>query len=274
MGDRGPVELTGHPLAHPEPPAAARCPHVIRHPVMVQRWETLTFLHWPLPAAAVQARLPAGLRVQTWGGTAWVGLVPFFMRVALPGTPSVPWLSRFCETNVRTYVSDAAGRSGIWFFSLDAARLGAVLAARAGYRLPYFWSRMRLHQPAGGAELSVEYRCVRRGGPAGSGPRSRVRVRVGPAYRTADLGDLDHFLTARWTLFSRIGGRLWFAHAEHPPWPLRRAEVELVDDELVVAAGLPRPAGPVLVHFADGVDVRIGRPHPPRGRRPASPPLG
>ena len=32
-------------------------------------------------------------------------------------------------------------RAGIWFFSLDAARLGAVVTARATYRIPYFWSR-------------------------------------------------------------------------------------------------------------------------------------
>src|SRR4051794_21708708 len=57
-----------------------------------------------------------------------------------PGLPAVPWLSRFGEVYVRTYVHDRHGRSGIWFFSLDAVRLPAVLAARAGYWLPYFWS--------------------------------------------------------------------------------------------------------------------------------------
>ncbi len=40
--------------------------------------------------------------------------------------------------NVPTYVHDGRGRSGIWLLSLDAARLPAVLAARAAYWLPYF----------------------------------------------------------------------------------------------------------------------------------------
>ena len=83
---------------------------------------------------------PTGLTVETLDGGAWVGLVPFFLRVGLPGVPSVPWLSRFAETNVRTYVRSADGARGIWFFSLDAARLGAVVVARSTYRLPYFWS--------------------------------------------------------------------------------------------------------------------------------------
>jgi len=31
--------------------------------------------------------------------------------------------SGFCETNVRAYVRACDGRTGIWFVSLDAARL-------------------------------------------------------------------------------------------------------------------------------------------------------
>ncbi len=60
------------------------------------------------------------------------------MHVAAASGSQMPWVSRFCETNVRTYVRDSHGRAGIWFFSLDAARLGAVAAAvaRAAYHLP------------------------------------------------------------------------------------------------------------------------------------------
>ncbi len=112
---------------------------------MRQRWERLTFLHWPFEPGDVQRLLPAGLTAETFDGAAWVGLVPFFMRVATPDGRRVPWVSNFCETNVRTYVRDGEGRSGIWFFSLDAARLGAVVIARTTpYRLPYFWASMRL----------------------------------------------------------------------------------------------------------------------------------
>ena len=111
---------------------------------MVQHWEELTFVHWRYPADVVQKALPAGLEVETFDGSAWIGLVPFAMRVRLPGSPSVPWVSEFPETNVRTYVRGPDGERGIWFFSLDAARLGAVVTARTTYRLPYFWSRMRV----------------------------------------------------------------------------------------------------------------------------------
>ena len=233
---------------------AAACPFTVRRAVMLHRWETLTFLHWSFDPASVQRLLPDGLTVETADDRAWVGLVPFFMRVALPHTRSVPWVSEFCETNVRTYVHDDAGRSGIWFFSLDAARLGAVLAARASYRLPYFWSKMALVYD----DAHVDYTCHRRWpGPQAS---CHVALDIGAPYLPDELSALDHFLTARWLLFSRSAHHARYARAQHAPWPLQRATVSALDDTLLVAAGLPTPTGVPLVHYSPGVDVRIGRP--------------
>lgn len=231
------------------------CPFTIDRPVMRQRWERLTFLHWRFDPAAVQRLLPDSLEVDTFDGSAWVGLVPFFMHVATAGGTRVPWVSNFCETNVRTYVRDRDGRAGIWFLSLDAARLGAVAVARSTYRLPYFWSSMRL----AGGHGEVSYTCRRRW-PGPRGAASRVTVRVGEPYGAAELADLDHFLTARWILFSVHGSRHRFARACHQPWPLHRAEALDLDDQLVPAAGLPAPRGEPLVHYSPGVDVRIGLP--------------
>src|SRR5215469_307635 len=231
------------------------CPFTVDQPVMRQRWEQLTFLHWPFDPEVVQRLLPDSLRPDVFGGAAWVGLVPFFMRVSTAGGTRLPWVSSFCETNVRTYVRDRDGRTGIWFLSLDAARLGAVGVARATYRLPYFWSSMRLASRGG----ETGYAC-RRLWPGPRGVVSRVRVAAGEPYRPAELGDLDHFLTARWILFSVHGARHRFARACHPPWPLHRAEVRVLDDRLVPAAGLPPPPGEPLVHYSPGVEVSIGRP--------------
>src|SRR5581483_6572537 len=109
---------------------------------MRQRWESLTFVHWRYPADLLQRMVPPGLTVEQHESSAWVGLVPFRMHVSLPRLPAPPWAGRFAETNVRTYVRDVQGRSGVWFFSLDASRLGAVLTARSLFHLPYFWSAM------------------------------------------------------------------------------------------------------------------------------------
>jgi uncharacterized protein YqjF (DUF2071 family) len=168
----------------------------------------------------------------------------------------VPWASHFCETNVRTYVRDHEGRSGIWFFSLDAARLGAVLTARATFRLPYFWSRMRIDD----RDNEIAYTCRRRW-PDPQSATSGAHVRIGSPFAAAELDERDHFLTARWVLFSSAGSRKRFARACHRPWPLHRAELITVDDRLITMAGLPSTQGQQpIVHYSPGVDVRIGRP--------------
>ena len=105
-------------------------PEPIERPVMLQRWDDLTFLHWPYAPETVAQLLPPGLQVDTIDGAAWVGVVPFRLTIRAPGMPAVPWAGRFAEVNVRTYVRGPDGRRGIWFLSLDAARLGGVLLAR------------------------------------------------------------------------------------------------------------------------------------------------
>lgn len=174
-------------------------------------------------------------------------------------------MSEFAETNVRTYVRSAAGQSGIWFSSLDAARLGAVLVARATYRLPNFWSRMRLEHTG----RSIRYEC-RRSWPGPAGARSRAHIQIGERYEPETLGELDHFLTARWALFTAPrSGAPPCPGAFHEPWPLCRAEVVSVDDELVRAVGLPPPSGAPLGPFSSSVKVRIGWPE--RAVLPARP---
>lgn len=233
----------------PPPPRVAR-------PVMYHQWNWITFLHWRYPPAMVQALLPSGLTAETSGGAAWIGLTPFLMEgVRGPGLPALPWLSRFGEINVRTYVHDDRGRSGIWFLSLDAGLLPAVLAARAGYWLPYFWSDISVQ--AAGERIS--YRCRRRW-PAG-GARCEVQVQMGPPLAEAERDGLAHFLTARYRLFTVIAGKLAAAEAEHRDWPLHRATVLHLDQDLLQRAGLPAPAGDPLAHASPGVAVRIGLWH-------------
>jgi uncharacterized protein len=238
----------------PPAPDPAVCPWVVERAAMDNRWSTLTFLHWAYEPAVVQRLLPSDLEVDARDGVAWVGLVPFRMDVSLPGRSSVPWAGRFPETNVRTYVRDASGGTGVWFFSLDASRLGVVAVGRAAYRVPYCWSRMRVE--VDGAR--VTYTC-RRHLPGPRGATSHVEVDVGAPFRPDELGALDHWLTARWVVFG--AGRVRrCATAWHEPWPLRRAELVRCDDRLVAATGLPQPEGEPLLHHADTVAVRIGHP--------------
>jgi uncharacterized protein len=223
-------------------------------------WDDLTFLHWSYEPEVVQRLLPEGLTVETFDGRAWVGLVPFRLRVTPPRTRPIPWLGVFPETNVRTYAVGPNGEAGVWFFSLDAARLLAVLGARLTYGLPYMWSRMRIERD--GDRITYETRRrwgSARGRPAH--PSSRVTVKLGDPFAAGGLTDLDHWLTARWAMwFPLLGRRLVWSRAQHPIWPFRRVEVVELDDQLVTASGLPVPDGPPIAHWSPSVEVRIGRP--------------
>lgn len=225
----------------------------IRTAMMIQQWRQLTFLHWRYPEDVVRRLLPAGLTPHTIDGEVWVGLIPFLMcEVRPPWLPELPWLSRFPETNLRTYVKGPDGGTGIWFFSLDAARLPAVAVARAGLNLPYRWARMSLH---GHGDVTT-YEGVRRYEPRGAA--YRIRVRSGAEH--PQPGPLDHFLTMRHRLYTVKMGRLVSVDVWHPPWRLQQAEVLELRQDLTAAAGLPGPQGPPLVHYTPGVRTRIGLP--------------
>ena len=81
---------------------------------------------------------------------------------------------------------------------------------------------------------------------------------VGRRFDDGDLTALDHFLTARFRLYSVLAGRLVAADADHPPWPLFRAALPDLRQDLVQAGGLPAPDGEPLLHASPGVRVRIG----------------
>jgi uncharacterized protein YqjF (DUF2071 family) len=226
----------------------------VSRPMACQRWQSLTFLHWPYDPADVQRLVPDGLVVDTFDGAAWVGLTPFLLAdLRPPLLPAIPGWSTFPETNVRTYVRDERGVDGLWFLSLDVGRLAMAVGGRAAVWIPYHWAEMSVVEGT-----TVSYTSRRRT-PGGHRPGHRITVRPGHALpdRRPELVD---FLTGRWRAFSRIAGRLVTTPVEHQPWPLTEADVEALEEDLLAAAGLAPPPGEPLAHFSPGVDVRLGLP--------------
>ena len=251
---------TGGPID----PIQATTTHPVARPLLTMRWELLSYVHWALDPATVQAVLPPGLTVDTFEGRAYVGLVPFRMggiRVHPPGrsTSAVPLPQGTSpETNVRTYVVGPDGGRGVHFDSLDVTRLAPTLVAQGGYRLPYAWSRMAL----GVRGDRRAYRSARRW-PAPRGAASHLEVAVGPRLADDEVTALDRFLTARWSLYAVTGrGTVLRAHVDHEPWPLHAAEVVHLRDELVAAAGYGplTSRSPDHVRAAEAVTVRVGAP--------------
>ncbi|HJV09334.1 MAG TPA: DUF2071 domain-containing protein [Acidimicrobiales bacterium] len=223
----------------------------VERPVTYQRWGSITFLHWRFDPAVLQPRLPEGFTPDTYDGSAWVSMTPFVMTFRVAGLPHVPGMTRFPETNVRTYVRGPDGRDGIWFFSLEAACLPLVLGARALYRVPYRWADMEVDEQG----PTVRYRSRRRRGPAAG---HDITIRPGAP---CEGSDLDHWLSGRWRGWTHIAGRSCTVAAEHPPWALWDATVVDLDESLLAANGLVRPSEPPLVRYSPGTDARLGIPH-------------
>lgn len=225
------------------------------------RWRLLTYVHWAVEADVVQAALPPGLTVDTFDGAAWIGLIPFSMRdVRPPGVPPIPYIGDFPETNVRSYTITPDGRRGVYFHSLEASRLAAVVVARRLFGLPYQWASMSLRTTPG----RIRYGSRRRWREH-AGSSTDIAVRVGRRLAADEVTSLDDFLTARWAFQNgATGEQPTIATAAHHQWPLHEATLEHLDDDLVAAAGFSGVARrpPDHVRFAPGVDVRAGFPRP------------
>lgn len=217
---------------------------------MGQTWRDLLFAHWPVPADAMRPLVPQRLRIETYGGDAWLGVTPFLVTgMRVRGTIPIPGLSEFVELNVRTYVTDGE-KPGIWFFSLDASSRAAVAAARRVYRLPYRRARAHLRRAAG----EVLFSSTRT--EPGSFPRTlRTRYQAERAPFVADAGTLEHFLTERYCHYAEHEGRVFRADIHHAPWQLREAQVTIHENSMP-----PPPlavSGKPLTHVSDRQDTLI-----------------
>lgn len=223
--------------------------------VMSQSWLDLLFAHWPVEPEHLRPVIPPGLELETFEGKAWIGVVPFRMKNVSPRfVPPLPWLSAFPELNVRTYVTDGK-KSGVWFFSLDAANPVAVRAARVGFHLPYYDANMSLQE----RDNWIYYRSQRthsHAHPARLNGRYRPR---GPIYYSQP-GSLENWLSERYCLYASNGlgpdATLWRGEIQHAPWPLQPAQAEFSLNTMTLPIGLELKGEPLL-HFVRRIDVVV-----------------
>lgn len=218
-------------------------------------WSNLLFVHWRVPPEMLRPLIPDQLTIDTFDGSAWLGLVPFEMTdTSFRRVPPLPGLNRFYECNLRTYVRHRDD-AGIWFFSLDAARLLPVLGGRWLWSLNYVHARFRVSRDG----ERTNYRLTRRRwGPWPDGSTSIVWTRGDPLPRT-ESGSLEFFLTERYLLFTRRRGRIMRGRVVHDPWPLRSAQLNSLDDSLLKAARIDlgdRSHTPDHIMMSDSIVVQ------------------
>lgn len=222
---------------------------------MLQSWRDLVFMHFPADPDSIQRTLPPGLQVDTWPDAdghpvAWIGLVCFSMEnIRYPGLPAMPWLSAFPETNVRTYVHHRGGRPGVWFYSLDAARMIGCEIGRTRFGLNYVHAWMRHER----RDLRVETEIRRIEQPHASLELNAVVE--GTPQATAP-GSFEFWLAERYLLYANLRGSLVEGQVAHKPYELSPARVERLETDLLEANGLR--FGPLShVAYSPGVDVEV-----------------
>jgi uncharacterized protein YqjF (DUF2071 family) len=169
--------------------------------------------------------------------------------------PAVRGLSSFPELNLRTYVVDAAGRPGVWFYSLDTPKRLPNWIARTFFHLNYRLARMQLSSDKG----RILYRSELWMGKDWDAPQNYEWTRTGESF-LAEPGSLVFFLIERYRLFAYDvkGAQLLTGRVHHEPYPLNEVKIDLYSKRLFSLNGLFEPEGsPHSVLASSGVDVRI-----------------
>lgn len=220
---------------------------------MTQKWHDLLFAHWPIAMEALRPITPSTLKIDTYDGQAWIGVVPFHMTEVRPrGIPALPWFSAFPELNVRTYVT-VQDKPGVFFYSLDAGNAAAVWLARRFFYLPYFCARISWHWA--GDRFQYCSRRVHQGAPS-----AEFRGEYWPIGRpfVAPYGRLDHWLTERYCLYAVDSQcRLYRGEIHHLPWRLQQAAANIQINTMPEPEGIVVPSTPPLLHFAGFQKVLI-----------------
>lgn len=223
-----------------------------------QRWNDLLFAHWPVAASAIGPLLPDGLVVDTFQGSAWLGIVPFWLdRLKVRGMPRVPIFRSLPDLNLRTYVREEhTGARGVFCFSMDAGSLLAVAAARTLYHLPYYWAEMRLERRS---PREFAFHSQRRFAKQPVIFRARYRG-LGPSYKQLESrgGTIEYFFTERDCLFARNrDGEPIRASIHQVAGPLEDAEAEIEQNTLAETIGLKLPDREPVLHYARRLAVYV-----------------
>ena len=221
-------------------------------PLMHQTWGKLLFMHWRIDERELRPLIPEQLEIDTFDGTAWIGIVPFTMwdiRALPPFMPALPGFSSAHELNVRTYVH-YDGVPGVWFFSLDCNSPAAVLAARTFYHLPYYNAEIEMEQK----DDTIAYLLRRTDNPS---TQFQASWNIGETVPFSHPESLEFFLTERYCLYSSQDGHLYRARIFHQPWPLQKATMNSYESTMIEALRVKAFAAEPVLQYAEEIDVEI-----------------
>lgn len=221
-----------------------------RKHTLSQEWRELTFMHWEVDIVKLQAHLPAGLEVDTYGGKAYVGIVPFIMENVRPTWFfSTPFISTFPEFNIRTYVTKD-GIPGVYFLTLEAKSMVTCIYAPKAYGLPYRYAKAKVRKDGN----NIQWNSSRKDGKLNLIGNTEITGEQ----TQAKPGTLEEFLFERYSLYTNKNGKVMRGYTHHKKWDFQDAKVTVTENSLTKSfdLGIKNLLEPDFVHFSPGVRVR------------------
>ena len=230
-------------------------------PLFLADWLRPVFIHYQVPAAALQRDVPFELDLRD--GNAYVSLVAFTMRRMRPfrGGHLTEWFLKPIANNdflnVRTYVRHR-GEPGIYFLTEWMNNPISVHLGPITFGLPYRLGEMNYQHHHEEGTLSGTIR------ETTNGPTLTYQTHLTEAHFTpCPAGSLDEFLLERYTAFTSHKSSRRFFRIWHAPWKQQSIPVSVADIRLVETVW-PWFADAKLAaaNYSPGAhDVWMGRPH-------------
>ncbi len=224
-------------------------------PFLTARWQNLLLATYPVPAALLEARLPARVRLETRDGMGLVSLVAFeFLDTRVCGM-AIPGYRNFAELNLRYYVH-YAGQRGVVFIREFVPQRAVAWLARLLYNEPYRAAPLRATCRDEEPHRTMEY--VLRW----AGREHRIRVQAArPSYVPDESSEEHHFKEHHWGFGKDRKGQTLRYEVQHPVWevlPVRDYSIEL-DWAAVYGPewGFLSKATPCSTIFALGSEIAV-----------------
>jgi hypothetical protein len=180
-------------------------------------WSDLLMINYEADPACLQKYVPAGTKLDSFGGKTYVSLVGFrFLRTKLLGKIRIPFHAEFEEINLRFYVNRREHnetRRGVVFITEIVPKRAIALAARWFYGENYVRRPMAHRVHAQESKLEVEYAW-------GEGNQKCKLQALANGTPSLPLeGSLGQFITEHYWGYSRQpDGRTVEYRVSHVPW--------------------------------------------------------
>ncbi|MBU5442990.1 YqjF family protein [Paenibacillus sp. MSJ-34] len=215
--------------------------------IIFQTWEHLLFAHWPVDARKIAPFRTVGARLRM--------------------LPPIPGLSDYDELNFRTYVRTASGPPGVYFLSIGASKRIIVEGAKRLFRLPYHYADMTVATvPNEPFHIQCRYRMEQ----GASASEVEFQCRFAPSSSSYGIrkASIENWLYDRYCLYTSPHPRLsqqmhetnrpnclLVGDIHHPPWLLKRVELEIERNTIGKPFGIELPALPHLSTFTRRMGV-------------------